>query len=257
MRTVIIGSGNVATAMAVAMQDAGFDIIQVFSRTEENAVALAEKIVGSTAKTNIAEITASADVYIFAVKDDVLPEIISQMPHNNGLWVHTAGSVPMDIFAHKTSRYGVMYPLQTFSKNRNYDFKTIPLFIEGNNQSVDNEMFNLSSKLSNIVTRTSSEQRKYLHLAAVFACNFSNHLYALASVLLEKHGLDYRVLLPLIDETAAKIHSIPPHEAQTGPAVRNDVNVIRRHLEMLEDDKMRNIYEIISNNISILKYDKL
>ena len=253
LKVVFIGAGNVATHLSKAMKDAGFFIRQVFSRTKSSAKALAD-ICDCVYTTDVKKITPDADLYIFPLKDDALPEIISAFAANsnqtkNGLWIHTAGSVPVDIFEGYTERYGVIYPLQTLSKSHETDFSKIPLFVEGCNESIENEIFNIASMLSGNVTRMTSEKRKYLHLAAVFACNFSNHMYTIAAQILEMQGIDYRILQPLIDETANKLYSIRPEHAQTGPAIRYDRNVINNHLSMLEDENIRTLYTKISESI--------
>ena len=252
---VFIGAGNVSTHLSMAMKNAGFSIRQIFSRTTDSAKSLAD-ICDCEYTTDIKKIFHDADLYIFSLKDDALPEIIAglstnNIPAKNGLWVHTAGSVHIDVFKGFTKHYGVIYPLQTLSKSRETDFSKIPLFVESNTENVENEIFKIASMLSGNVTRMTSEKRKHLHLAAVFACNFSNHMYAIAAQILEKQGVDYKILQPLIDETANKLHSMSPEQAQTGPAVRYDTNVIERHLSMLEDENIRKLYKIISENIYI------
>ena len=254
---VFIGAGNVATHLSQAMKGAGFSIRQIFSRTADSAKPLAD-ICGCGFTMDVKKILPDADLYIFSLKDDALPEIIAglstnNIPAKNGLWVHTAGSVHIDVFKGFTKHYGVIYPLQTLSKSRETDFSKIPLFVEGNTESIENEIFNITSTLSENVTRMTSEKRKHLHLAAVFASNFSNHMYAIAAQILEKQGVDYKILQPLIDETANKLHSMSPKQAQTGPAVRYDVNIIERHLSMLEDENIRKLYKIISENIAKAK----
>lgn len=179
---------------------------------------------------------------------ELLPEIVAGK--EGALLVHTAGSIPMSIWEGKTSRYGVFYPMQTFSKQREVDFRTIPFFIESNS-SEDTELLKaIASVLSEKVYEATSEQRRSLHLAAVFTCNFTNHMYALAAELLKKYNLPFDAMLPLIDETARKVHELEPKQAQTGPAVRYDENVINKHLEMLADEpEMRELYQLVSENI--------
>jgi predicted short-subunit dehydrogenase-like oxidoreductase (DUF2520 family) len=231
------------------MQDAGYSIIQIFSRSIHNAQHLAEKLHCSST-TDIKEITTGANLYIFSIKDDALSDILAAMPQTiNGLWIHTAGSLPMDIFSRYTDSYGVIYPLQTISKQRETNFSKIPLFIEGNTPEVESAIYDIAVKLSGSVTVMNSEKRKYLHLAAVFACNFSNHLYTIASQLLEKQGIDWRLLQPLIDETANKLHTMHPEQAQTGPAIRFDRSIMEQHEALLTDDRIRNLYRIISKSI--------
>jgi predicted short-subunit dehydrogenase-like oxidoreductase (DUF2520 family) len=197
----------------------------------------------------LAHIVGNADLYVFAVTDEALREIIARMPPNPALWIHTAGSVPMDVFEGHATRYGVLYPLQTFSKSRPVEFSRIPCFIEAGSPAEEAGLREIAGRLSDCVQTLDSEKRKYLHLAAVFACNFSNHMYALAGRIVSAQGLSAEVLLPLIDETAAKVHVMPPEKAQTGPAVRNDRNVLDRHLSLLTDPSVQELYQLISKNI--------
>ena len=248
---VFIGAGNLATNLAKALYDNGFRIIQVYSRTEESARALAQ-VVEATYTTDLSSVVTDAQLYIVSLKDaafvQLLPEIVAGK--ENALWVHTAGSIPMDVWADKVNRYGVLYPMQTFSKQRVVDFQHIPIFVESNSEADTRFLKAVASVLSKQVYEATSEQRKNLHLAAVFTCNFTNHMYALAADLLEKYNLPFDVMLPLIDETARKVHELTPHEAQTGPAVRYDENVISNHLAMLADSPaLQEIYKLMSKSI--------
>ena len=249
-RLVFIGSGNVATHLALVFSEKGYPVLQVYSRTEESAAALAGKI-NCPYTTDITLLDARADVYICALKDSVLQEVLSQASFHHKLVLHTAGSLPMDILSEYTANYGVFYPLQTFSKNRPVDFSNIPVFIESNRPENFLVVKSLAGNVSDVVYEADSEQRKKLHLAAVFACNFTNHLYAIAAKIVNENGdFPVEVLLPLIDETAKKIHALSPLEAQTGPAVRDDKNVIDKQLKMLDSDKdVQQIYKLMSKHI--------
>lgn len=248
MKIVLIGAGNVATHLSFALQQAGHTITQVYSRSENSASILANHLNASWT-TDIKLISNVADIYIFSLKDDALQTIVRQLPVNDGIWVHTSGSIPMDIFKGYAGKYGVLYPLQTFSKARKTDFSQVPCFIEADSKSTEVLLYEIAEQLSKHIHILNSDKRKYLHLAAVFACNFTNHMYVLASKILEKETIPGEVLLPLIDETAAKIHTLSPVEAQTGPAVRYDQSVIQKHLDLLSPPEMREIYELISKNI--------
>lgn len=244
---VFIGAGNLATNLAKALYKNGFRIVQVYSRTKEAACALAQAVeAGYT--TELSEVSKDARLYIVSLKDDafvtLLPEIVAGK--EDTLLVHTAGSIPMNVWEGKTSRYGVFYPMQTFSKQREVDFRVVPFFIESNS-SEDTELLKaIASVLSEKVYEATSEQRRSLHLAAVFTCNFTNHMYALASELLKKYDLPFNAMLPLIDETARKVHELEPKQAQTGPAVRYDENVINKHLEMLAGEpEMQELYRLV------------
>lgn len=248
MKVVFIGAGNLATRLSQEMRRVGFTIQQVYSHTQENAELLARTL-GCTWTIRLEEVRDDADLYIFSLKDAVLSEVISRVRPNNGVWIHTAGSMPMDVFAGYTERYGVLYPMQTFSKKRPVDFSVVPFFLEANTPETAKVLQKVAVSLTGNIRFLSSEKRKQLHLAAVFACNFTNHIYALAVKLLEEQEIPADVLLPLIDETVAKIHSMPPAEAQTGPAIRYDENVINKHLDMLSDPDMKSIYRLLSQSI--------
>ena len=203
MKVVIVGSGNVATHLSLALASLeGIEICQVYSPTEAHAEILAERL-NCDFVTDPTQIRKDADVYLFALKDQALETVIRAVPANNGLWLHTSGSMPMQVFAGYTERYGVLYPLQTFSKSREISFQGIPLFIECHREEDKNCLEDLARRLSGKVCELSSEKRRSLHLAAVFACNFTNHIYALAEEILAKEGLSRDYLFPLIDETAA------------------------------------------------------
>ena len=249
MKIILIGAGNLATQLAVALHKKGVTPACVFSRTEESARRLSERLNGVPYTTVIDRLPADGDLYIFAVKDSALPELLPRIPANRGLWVHTAGSVDKEVFRPFTNRYGVLYPMQTFSKEREVDFNEIPIFIEANNEADAHLLREMAGKVSDKVYRADSEQRKYLHLAAVFACNFTNHLYALCDQILAEHGLPFESMLPLIRETAAKVAQMPPSKAQTGPAVRYDKNIIEKQTALLTDPLMRDIYSLMSRSI--------
>lgn len=248
MKVVFIGAGNVATWLAGELYKKSFDIMQVYSRTFESASALAQKV-KAIPVTDISSIIDDADLYIFSVKDSVLEDLISQMSNNNGLWIHTAGSMPMSVFKNYASHYGVLYPFQTFSKGRDVHCEEIPIFTEGSDDCSRDILNAIAKQLSTKVTELSTDNRKYIHLTGVFACNFTNHMYVLSKQILEKINLPFEVALPLIDETVDKIHSLSPEEAQTGPAIRYDENVINKHLSLIDDEKIREIYKLISENI--------
>jgi len=248
MKVVCLGAGNVATHLVKGLYNKSFEIVQVYSRTAESATTLAAQV-HAVPVTDLKDVIDDADLYIFALKDAVIEGVASQVASNNGLWIHTAGSVPMDVFSNYTVHYGVLYPFQTFSKKREIDWQSVPVFTEGSDTKSHQTIRAIAAQLSGKVFDLSSEDRKYLHLTGVFASNFTNHMYALSEMFLRKAGLHLDVALPLIDETAAKIHSLSPHDAQTGPAVRYDEEVIRKHMGMIDDHDVKEIYRQISENI--------
>lgn len=238
MNIALIGRGRVATHMGKALLQAGHQLTSVNSRT-------------------LAELPQHADIYIIAVKDSALQEVIQHLcsrlsPNTPSsgrgqgevLLVHTAGSMPLSVFDGYDCHAGVLYPMQTFSMDREVDFREIPLFIEG----ADPRIRAVAESLSAHVYELSTADRKYLHLAAVFACNFANHCYTLAADVLARKGLPFDVMLPLVDETARKVHELHPTEAQTGPAVRGDKNVMAAQSALL-DGRLQAIYNLMSESI--------
>lgn len=250
MKIVLIGAGNLATHLGKALHAAGHDMVQVFSRTMQSAETLAS-LLDAEPLTDMAQVRDDADVYIFSVKDSALEQLISQLcGGEKKVFLHTAGSMPMSVFRGKALHYGVLYPMQTFSKQREVDFSIIPCFIEANDEFALKQIEGLAGQISHRVYQLSSEDRKYLHLSAVFACNFANHCYAASQELLQLHGIPFDVMLPLIDETAAKVHGMTPKEAQTGPAVRYDENVIGKQIQLLENQPyFQKIYDCMSKSI--------
>lgn len=258
MKIAWIGAGNLATRLGIALDAAGHEAVQVYSRTMESASALAG-ILGCPATDDADAVDTTADAYVFSVKDAALEGLIGRIaPHaGEALCLHTAGSIPADVFRGKAVRYGVLYPMQTFSRARDVDFSEIPCFIEASDAETLSAIRTLAGSVSHRVVEMPAGKRAYLHLAAVFACNFANRCYALAADILSGQGIPFDVMLPLVDETARKVHVMSPHEAQTGPAVRYDENVMGRHVRMLGDDAhLREIYEMMSRSIHRSAQDK-
>ncbi len=249
MRIVILGAGNLATHLSLALQQSGQQIVQIFSKTTNSAAGLANKLhVDYT--TDPLDIVQDADVYFYAVSDDALDALLQLPVAPQAVHVHTAGSVSIDIFHGRKKKYGVFYPLQTFSKAKQPDFKKIPVFVESSAPDVEEVLFQLANAVSEQVHKINSEQRLRLHLAAVFACNFVNHLYHIASDVVSSAGLPFEVLKPLILETAEKVMELSPEEVQTGPAKRNDQGVINKHLEVLgEHPALKKLYRDLSDMI--------
>ena len=247
---VIIGSGNLATQLALALDEKGIHVKQVYSRSLESARILAEKVnAGFT--NDLLQLDTNADLYVIAVKDTAIQEVLENIRlREDQLIAHTAGSVPMNILEGFTANYGVFYPLQTFSKSRKVDFSDIPICIEANHPSNLMELENLGKKLSKTVSQINSDERKTLHLAAVFTNNFVNHFYSIGAEILHDKKLDFELLKPLIRETAAKIETLHPVEAQTGPAKRNDQTIIGLHLKMLQNKpEYQKIYSFVTESI--------
>lgn len=251
MKVVLIGAGNVATHLGKALFSAGHDILQVFSRTAANAQRLAVEV-GASATDSLDALTTSGDVYVFSVKDSVLAELVPRVckGRERAVMLHTAGSMPLSVFEGMAWHYGVLYPMQTFSKQRSVNFAEVPCFTEASDEAAEACLHELTASLGCPAYPLSSADRVYLHLSAVWACNFVNHCYSVASDILTRHGIPFSVMLPLIDETARKVHELTPQEAQTGPAVRYDENVIRAQAALLKGNPLlRDLYDRMSLSI--------
>ncbi len=247
---VIIGAGNLATQLALALTEKGVLVKQIFSRNLDSARELAEKT-GADFTNDLSTLLPASDLYVIAIKDSAIQEVLENiLLDETKLIVHTAGSVPMNILDGFSGNYGVFYPLQTFSKNRKIDFSDIPICIEANHPANLMKLQELADKLSGSVHQIDSDDRKTLHLAALFANNFVNHFYSIGEILLQNKKLNFDLLKPLIRETAEKIEFLPPLDAQTGPAKRNDQTIINAHLKMLHDQpELQKIYRLMSESI--------
>lgn len=248
MKVVFIGSGNVATHMAKAFSLAGYSVVEVWSPNFDNADLLANAV-GAKPIASIAHIDQSADLYIIAVKDEAIAGVVQELTEVNGLVVHTSGTTSIEVLS-SLKKYGVLYPLQTFSKSKALDFKRVPLCIEASDEETLQALKVIAGSISEQVFLIESAKRKVLHLSAVFACNFANHLYTIGQELLQHHDLDFAMLRPLILETAEKVQTNLPQHVQTGPAIRNDETTIAAHLELLRNnEEWGNIYQTLSKSI--------
>lgn len=256
MNCCIIGSGNVATHLADALRN-HLTILQIYSRDIDNASLLASKI-GPQCQPidSLDNLCPHADLYLISVADDAILQIIRATSRiRSGIWAHTSGTTPIDVFHGEKEHYGVFYPLQTFSKNKQVEMSEVPMLIEGSDPVVEQTLVDLAESFSRIVSRVDSEGRKNVHIAAVFACNFVNYLWTEADMLLKQSSLDLRYLMPLLRETLDKVAKLSPREAQTGPARRGDSHIIDSHLAML-GERQRAVYRLLSDNIRSLYGDK-
>jgi len=249
LNIVMLGSGNVATHLSAALINSGHKIIQVYSRKFKNAKELAEKC-NAIPINKVSKLDNDSDLYIIAISDKAIGELVSTIDFTNKNVVHTAGSVSLNIFPKSIVQYGVFYPFQTFSKKRDVQFSDIPICIEANTAKFEEFLISIASQLSGNVQKINSTQRKHIHLTGVFACNFVNHLYYIACNILSKNNIDEKILNPLIRETSAKINELSPFEAQTGPAIRNDKESIKKHLDLLSSSpEYQQIYSLLSDDI--------
>ena len=244
MQIVLIGSGNVAFHLAKAFTEAQIPISQIFGRNTTELQKISEQfsIPFST------ETLADADLYIISVSDSSIAEVSALIKNKNVLVAHTSGSVSREALS-GNFRKSVFYPLQTFSKSKNLDYSKIPFFIDAENENDEEILKNLASKISKNVMLANDEKRKYIHLTAVFACNFVNHLFARAKEISDSQGIPFDYFLPLIDETTQKIHELEPKLAQTGPAIRNDEKVLKLHESLLTDEEKLKIYKTLNESI--------
>ena len=247
-RVVVIGSGNVAEALVRALAASPYDLVQVAARNVARGQALAQ-IGGCTCTDKVAS-PAKADIYLIAVSDSAIADIAATADFGGGVVAHTAGGVDLDALGTRIEHRAVLYPLQTFTAGRAIDFSRIPILVEASTPIALEAITALAQTLSGSVRYASSELRAQVHLAAVFACNFTNFMYTVAENILKQSDLEFELLKPLIEECAAKaVASASPATAQTGPAVRGDTATQQRHLELLHDEQLKAMYRIISENI--------
>lgn len=243
MQTVIIGSGNVAYHLAKAFVQNGISIAQIFGRNEKELNKISEELNIPNSTNNLVE----SDLYILCVSDNSLEAVSKLITKKDCLVAHTSGSLPKEVLIGEY-RKSSFYPLQTFSKSKDLDYKKIPFFIETETEKDQKILTDLASKISENVMESTHEKRKYIHLTAVFACNFVNHLFARAKEISDAQEIPFDYFLPLINETVQKISEIEPKSAQTGPAVRNDQRVLELHEQLLKNESLE-IYKTMNHSI--------
>ncbi|MEN4759747.1 DUF2520 domain-containing protein [Chryseobacterium sp. C39-AII1] len=243
MQIVIIGSGNVAYHMAKAFVQNNIPLAQIFGRNETELQKISEELNISYSTKSLVD----SDLYIICVSDHSVEDVSKLIQKKDALVVHTSGSLPMEALKGEY-RKASFYPLQTFSKSKELDYSNIPFFIETENEEDKKTLFELASKISKNVMESTHEKRKYIHLTAVFACNFVNHLFSRAKEISDSQEVPFDYFLPLIDETVQKIYKIEPKAAQTGPAVRNDKRILELHEQLLQDESLE-IYKTMNHSI--------
>lgn len=249
MRVVIIGAGNVATVFGRLIINANHEVIQVVSRSIGNARLLANEL-GCAFADNPKILDTTADVYVVAMADVALNDIRESYFLGDKLIVHTAGSVSKDILKLVSINYGVMYPLQSLRKENRELQQDIPLLIDGNTPEVTKLVEQFALTLSSTVAIVNDEQRLKLHVAAVIVSNFTNHLYSLAADYCNKESLDFKMLQPLIEETAIRLRYHLPVEMQTGPAIRKDITTLDKHLRILsQHPELKKVYLRMTDSI--------
>lgn len=249
MKIVLIGAGNLAWHLASALKKSGHQILAVYSRTKSSAELLANRV-KAIPVNKIEALPTNADLYIIALPDQAISPFLKSLKFIPNAIVHTSGSISISIFPKRFKNIGVLYPLQTFSKNNKVNLKYIPFLLESNNAMTKKIVVNIAKSISSKVHFINSEKRKKIHLAAVFSNNFVNYLYSLSAEILKENKLPFDLLKPLILETSRKILENTPEKMQTGPARRNDIETIHAHLRLLSGQKqMKTIYKLLSTGI--------
>lgn len=251
MQVSIIGSGNVAWHLAPALDNTGFVVREVYSRDRRRAQALVGRLYQAEAKDTLDFSGSDSEIFIIAVADDAIPEVVQalRLPPQ-AILVHTSGSQPLDLLLSASKHAGVFYPLQTFSREKKISFEEVPLFVESTDRETAAVLMKMGKTISRNVNQITSSQRLALHVAAVFASNFANHMLTLSSKVMKDNKLQFEWLKPLIVETINKALAIGPESAQTGPARRGDLEILDKHFDFLESDPdMAEIYRVISQHI--------
>lgn len=247
-----IGSGNLAWHLGPALDNSGFAVKEVYSKNPMHAEALVERLYQAEVKASLDFSTSLSTIFIIATSDDAIQEIVREIVlPDNAILVHTSGSQPLSLLGFAaTPNVGVFYPLQTFTKDRKVDFKEIPVFIESENSATEKSLMTIARSISKNVFKITSGERQALHIAAVFASNFTNHMLLLAQEIMKENSLSFDWLKPLIEEMMAKSLSIGPENAQTGPAKRGDLETLDNHLEFLNNNEsVAELYKLISQDI--------
>jgi len=246
----LIGAGNVAHNLALSFQKEGYSVREVYSRTKASAMELAHRL-NCNYTTDLADLRSDTDLFVLSVHDDALPEVLDQIKIKNKPIVHTSGSTGIEIFENRNiDHFGIFYPVQSFLKNEQEELTRIPICIEANNSVTEELLLHFANSLSTSVFKMDSEKRKTLHVAAVFANNFSNHMFHIAYDLLNQQQLPFDLIRPLLEKTAEKIKHDLPMNVQTGPAMRNDNKIIQEHLKYLNEQKdYQELYKLITENI--------
>jgi predicted short-subunit dehydrogenase-like oxidoreductase (DUF2520 family) len=248
----ILGSGNIAWHFATQLHACGYHINCIYNHRLENAKLSAESV--NAHYTNNLQDIPPSDVYLLAVKDDSYLQLIAEMASSTAIYIHTSGSLDKDILKPLSHNYGVLYPFQTLTKGKQTDFQQVPLCIEASNEFTLNILSDIAKNLQSPCYTINSQQRAYLHLCGVFASNFTNAMYGIAEEIAKQQQIDFEIIKPLILETARKIQTLSPAEAQTGPARRNDQTTIEKHLKLLTEPFWQDIYRIMTDFIVCQSY---
>lgn len=250
-KIVCIGAGKLASQLMPALERAGYEVVQVYSRTSISSNILASQLKNAKATNDLSKIKQGADYYFFALKDDVMESVVNQLDYlenEKSIFVHTSGILPLNVIPFH--RRGIFYPLQTFSPNHAVDWKKTPILVTSENDEINTSLHIMASSISDLVYKAGDQDRAALHVAAVFANNFTNHMLTLAEQICNEHHVSFEILKPIIHETIEKALEAGPANSQTGPAVRGDQHTIDKHLKMLnQDSKLQELYLMITRSI--------
>lgn len=247
----IIGSGNVAWHLAPELENAGHRVVEIYGRTEKNTKLLQKRLYNAEVNLSLDFSESEAQVFILCISDDAIEEVAQEIVlPDDSILIHTSGSQSIDKLGYAASdNFGVFYPLQTFTKSKKIEFDEIPILIEAENRHTYKVLKNLGKSISKKVVEVNSKDRIAIHVAAVFACNFTNHLFNISDDILKRQGFDFNLLRPLIAETINKSLDIGPEKSQTGPAVRGDLETLDKHMAFLKKSEYKELYRIISEKI--------
>lgn len=247
----IVGSGNLAWHLAPELENVGHRVVEVFSKTQKNAKSLQKRLYNAELNPSLDFSDSSAEIFIICISDDAIEEVAQEIAlPEHAIVVHTSGSQPINKLGYAaTEHIGVLYPLQTFTKSKRVSFDDIPILIEAEDHFTSRALEKLGKSISKKVKSVSSRDRMAIHVAAVFACNFTNHFFEISDKMLKKQGFNFELLRPLIAETINKSLDLGPANAQTGPAARGDIETLDKHVDFLDGSEYQEVYKIITELI--------
>jgi len=251
-KIAVLGAGNVAWHLAPALENVGHEVTEVYARDISEAKKITERLYASEAKDDLDFSESEAEIFILAVKDLAIPEVADEviLPENSIL-VHTSGTMALDVLGYSSASYtGIFYPLQSFTEGRKIDFEDVPFLLECEDEETLQKLRLLAKSLSSMNYIVKSKDRKAIHVAAVFASNFSNHMIRISEEIMRRQGLDFEMMKPLIIEQISKTLQIGAKRAQTGPAIREDYETLEEHHQFLNyNEELAEIYRLISQDI--------
>lgn len=256
MKIVIVGSGNVASVLGKKIITAGHLVVQVVAHNNRHQAAAVAAMLHAEVIADLSQLDVFADIYLLAISDTALTDMAALFPKVDGIVLHTAGAVPIRVLANASGKFGVLYPLQSLRKEKT-DYGQVPLLIDGNTNETFETIKTFAGTISNLVQRSDDAYRLRLHTAAVVVSNFPNHLYRLASDYCNQESIDFNLLQSLITETADRLRQYAPALMQTGPAARNDVATIAKHVKLLANyPQLQALYKVLTASIQQYQNDR-